>query len=94
MTTPKTLSWSQLRAVQSFVADSREMGFVPEWACLPFADIRTARVRQIRKARGLLAWAYDPMLGNYFVLTDDLRRLNVTPEDARVLDRTHKRSTP
>ena len=88
MTTPKTLTWQQHRAVQSFLAESREMGLLPEWACLPVAEIRAARVRQIRRARGLLAWAYEPMLGNYFVLTDDLRRLNVTPEEAKILDRS------
>ena len=87
MLTPKTITHAQRREVLSFLADCRTEGIIPEWACLTVADARSHGVRQLRRARGLIAIAFEPMLGNYFVLTDDLRRLNVTPEDAKILDR-------
>ena len=89
MTTPKTMSQRQRRAVQAFAEDCPGLGIQLEWACLPTPEIWALRVRQIRKARGLLAWAYEPALGNYVVLTSDLRRLNVTGEEADAIDNQH-----
>ena len=87
MITPTNMSTRQHRAVQSFLTDSREFEFTPEWACLPTREIRALDIRQIRKAKGLLARAYDPAMDMYYVLTRALSRVYVTPEECEALDR-------
>jgi hypothetical protein len=85
--TPKTITNGQRRQILEFVRDCKTLGLSSPWACLTVSDLRGTDAKQLRRAKSYFAIAHEPMLENFVILTRGLKRVNLTPEELRQIEK-------